>query len=83
MRSLLAANMSRASTRRGALFKSMMIIALAAGDPDFYPGYPPGLFEKSPVVEPSRPAKERLRHAPTSGRCRHHRDWRYPWPQPC
>jgi hypothetical protein len=29
--------------------------ALAASDAD---GYPPGLFERSPLIDPSRPAKQ-------------------------
>jgi hypothetical protein len=60
-------------------------------------GYPPGLFENSPVVEPYKPSKTG-RPAPTgrhkgaprqaagdapASTCHHYRDWRYPYPQPC
>ena len=62
----------------------------ARADPD----YPAGLFERSPL-NGSRAAvsHQRRKSAPSpandpasvgaSGACRHHSEWRYPWPQPC
>ncbi len=56
--------------------------------------YPAGLFERSPLNGP-RPAVSHQGHKiaptlandpagePASGACHHHREWRYPWPQPC
>ena len=56
--------------------------------------YPARLFENSPVIgsraavsrqaskdlpsQAKEPGSERA-----SGACHHHREWRYPWPQPC
>ena len=52
-------------------------------------GYPPGLFENSPVID-HEPAKAKPRdgkgskkHRSSQGSCHHYRDWFYPYPQPC
>jgi hypothetical protein len=54
--------------------------------------YPPGLFERSPLID--TPAAVRPSHGPegqaknlhsvrAGGDCHHYRVWSYPWPQPC
>jgi hypothetical protein len=64
----------------GALF----VTAAAAQNDN---GYPPGLFEHSPVFpdsvpqRPSRHSSQPPKHE-TNG-CHHYGDWRYPYPQPC
>ena len=72
---------------------SLVVLALASpawADSD----YPAGLFENSPVNgQPAAVSHGARKTAPTqakgpggegaSGACRHHREWRYPWPQPC
>ena len=76
--------------RAGLVVLALSVALPAWADPD----YPAGLFERSPLngprasvshqghkVAPSLakdPASERA-----SGECHHHREWRYPWPQPC
>jgi hypothetical protein len=55
--------------------------------------YPPGLFERSPLVKPqggpgtgvgyrSRATQNPASEAP-NGSCKHYREWFYPWSQPC
>jgi hypothetical protein len=50
-------------------------------------GYPPGLFEHSPVIdEHARPMPHgetgHVKHH-SEGSCHHYSDWRYDYPQPC
>jgi hypothetical protein len=55
--------------------------------------YPPGLFERSPLVEPQGSprtgvwyrshATQNLASEAPIGSCKHYREWFYPWPQPC
>jgi hypothetical protein len=51
-------------------------------------GYPPGLFEHSPVIdEPVKPMphgqKGPSKHHSSEGSCYHYSVWRYNYPQPC
>ena len=70
-----------------ALFSLALVHAAQAQD------YPPGLFERSPLVKPqggpgtgvgyrSRATQNPASEAP-NGSCKHYREWFYPWPQPC
>ena len=55
--------------------------------------YPPGLFERSPLVEPQGSprtgvwyrshATPNLASEAPKGSCKHYREWFYPSPQPC
>ena len=55
--------------------------------------YPPGLFERSPLVEPQGSPRTGVGYrghatqdsasAAPEGSCKHYREWFYPWPQPC
>jgi hypothetical protein len=71
-------------------------VMVAQGAPQGMPpapddnGYPPGLFENSPVIDPDAPkAKPHDRNGnkkhrlSSEGSCHHYRDWHYPYPQPC
>ena len=70
------------------LFSPALVYAAQAQE------YPPGLFERSPLVEPqgspvkpqeggrSRATQNPASEAP-KGSCKHYREWFYPWPQPC
>ena len=84
---------------RAAHHASSVILAIgvmvAQGAPQGMPpapddnGYPPGLFENSPVIDHEAPkAKPRdgkgsKKHRSAEGSCHHYRDWFYPYPQPC
>jgi len=51
-------------------------------------GYPPGLFEHSPVIdEPIKPMPHGLKgpnkHHSSERSCHHYSVWRYNYPQPC
>jgi hypothetical protein len=52
-------------------------------------GYPPGLFENSPVIDhdaaKAKPHDEGVnkKHRSSERSCHHYRDWFYPYPQPC
>ena len=76
--------------RAGLAALALALASPAWADPD----YPAGLFERSPLngsaatgshqgrkIAPSR-GKDQAGE-PSSGACHHHREWRYPWPQPC
>jgi hypothetical protein len=57
--------------------------AFAQGDT----GYPPGLFEHSPVFPDSAPQRPPRHSSPLPKHerdgCHHYSDWRYPYPQSC
>jgi hypothetical protein len=51
-------------------------------------GYPPGLFEHSPVIDEPVKAnpqgqKGPKKHHSSEGFCHHYSEWRYNYPQPC
>ena len=70
-------------------------VMVAQGAPQGMPpapddnGYPPGLFENSPVIDheaaKAKPhdGKGTKKHRSSEGSCHHYRDWFYPYPQPC
>lgn len=76
--------------RAGLAALALALASPAWADPD----YPAGLFESSPLNGPGAAVSHQGRKiAPSpakdpgservSGACHHHREWRYPWPQPC
>jgi len=74
------------------MFARASLVALALASPAWAdPDYPAGLFERSPLNGPPAAVSRRghpsqakkLPSERASGACHHHREWRYPWPQPC
>jgi hypothetical protein len=76
--------------RAGVAALAIALALPAWADPD----YPAGLFERSPLNGPGsavshqghKSASARAKDPAgvgSSGACHHHREWRYPYPQPC
>jgi hypothetical protein len=77
-----------------SVFARASLVALVLASPAWADSdYPAGLFERSPLNDTPAAASSRGHNSPkqaksrpaerAGGGCHHHREWRYPWPQPC